>query len=363
MPGTNDIPTDYKFFGWVGKDKNCLGNLTWEEYTPKTWTEDDVDIQITHCGVCASDLHTLRSGWGATKYPVVVGHEIVGKVVKAGKNVKNVKVGDRVGVGAQSGSCLECTWCQEGREPYCSKGMVGTYDGVYPDKSKSYGGYADYARLPAHFAFKLPDEIESEIVAPMMCGGVTVFSPLKQLGAGPGKRIGIVGIGGLGHFGILFAKALGAEPVAISHSAKKKEDAEKLGAVQFISTGEDKNWIKENARTLDGIVCTANSHEMPIYDYAKLLKPGAQIIFVGIPEEKLDPLQLAPLIYGNVSFGGSLIGGSAAITEMLKVAAKSNVKTWIEKRSMKEANQADKDLDAGKPRFRYVLVNEKHASL
>ncbi|KAI8822173.1 chaperonin 10-like protein [Fimicolochytrium jonesii] len=354
--------TDYKFMGWVAKDKESFGNLVWEEYEPKPFTDDDVDIKITHCGICGSDLHTIRSGWGPTLYPAVVGHEIVGTVVKAGTNVKNVSVGDRVGVGAQSDSCHDCSSCKAGQESYCDNGFFGTYNALYKDNSKSYGGYADYARLPAAFAFKIPDAIPSEVAAPLLCGGVTVFSPLKQLNAGPGKRIGIIGIGGLGHLGLLFAKAMGAEPVAISHSSRKKEDADKLGAVQFISTKDDKDFAKTYRRTLDGIVCTANNADMPLYDYMELLKPGGQIILVGLPEEPFPALNIFPLVHNNTSIKGSLIGGSADIKEMLDVAAKANVKTWVETRSMEDANQAVIDMEDGKARYRYVLVNEKHAN-
>jgi len=353
---------EYKFQGWVAKDKNSIGNLVWEEYQPKTWTEDDIDIQITHCGICASDLHTLRSGWYPTDYPTVVGHEIVGKVVKVGKNVTHVTVGDRVGVGAQSGSCLNCGQCKDGREQYCDKGQIGPYNGRYPDKSKSYGGYGDYSRVPAHFAFKIPDSIPSDIVAPMMCGGVTVYSPLKHNGAGPGKRVGIIGIGGLGHFGLLFGKALGADMVAISHSAKKKEDAERMGASQFIATADSEDWDVKNRRTLDLIVCTANNADMPIDKYLKLLKPGGKLVLVGAPEDPLPAMPAFSFIMNNVFLGGSAIGGTKDIEEMLQLAAKVEVKSWIQPRSLKEANQAVRDMEDVKARYRYVLVNEKHAS-
>jgi len=353
--------TDYKFKGWLGKDKNAIGNLVWEEYKPKTWEETDVDIQISHCGICASDLHVLRSGWGPSDYPQVVGHEIVGKVVRVGKDVKHLKLGDRVGVGAQSGSCLKCELCKSGRESYCDEGQIGTYAGKFrPSGDKSFGGYADYSRVPAHFAFKIPDGIPSEIVAPMMCGGVTVFSPLKQLEAGPGKRIGVVGIGGLGHFAILFAKALGAEPVAISRSTSKKADAEKMGAKHFIATGDSDDWDIKNRRTLDGIIVTADNKDMPITKYSNMVKVGGKIILVGAPEGPLDPINMFPLLMNNTFFGGSAIGGSKDINEMLQVAAKAPVKTWIEVRDMKDANQAVKDMEAGKPRYRYVLENRNH---
>merc|ERR1711964_463117 len=194
----------YKFAGWMGLDKESeKGKMVWQEYEPKTWTEDDVDIKITHCGICGSDLHTLRSGWGPTLYPCCVGHEIAGTAVRVGKNVKHFKVGDRVGVGAQSGSCLDCEECIEGNEHYCTKGNIGTYNGKYPDGSKSYGGYADYCRAPAHFAVKIPDSISNAEAAPMLCGGVTVWSPLTKNGDIKDKKVGIVGVGGLGHFGLL----------------------------------------------------------------------------------------------------------------------------------------------------------------
>jgi alcohol dehydrogenase (NADP+) len=211
MSSTSNLPqVPERFQGWVGKDKNAIGNLVYEEYTPKPFTDDDVDIAITHCGVCASDLHTLRSGWGPVEYPQVVGHEIIGVALRVGKNVSHVKVGQRVGVGAQSGSCLSCTECNAHREPYCP-GLVPTYNGKYKDGSSSYGGYADFSRAPGHFVIPIPEGLSSAIAAPMLCGGVTVYSPLKQYGAGTErKRVGIIGIGGLGHFvSLLFSQSFG----------------------------------------------------------------------------------------------------------------------------------------------------------
>jgi len=228
--------------------KSVEGNLKFQQYEPKTWEETDVDIKITHCGICGSDLHTLRSGWGPTLYPVSlyivssyhasanaellplvccrprdrrdsrqgwyqsrtrhqVSHHSFPHPYPSNVILTTLRVGDRVGVGAQSSSCLkpDCEECSAGLENHCTR-MVGTYNGKYPDGSKSYGGYADYCRAPSHFVFKIPDGIPSEEAAPMLCGGITVFSPLHKNGAGPGKKVGIVGIGGLGHFGLLYAK-------------------------------------------------------------------------------------------------------------------------------------------------------------
>lgn len=202
--------------------------------------------------------------------------------VKVGKNVKHIKLGDRIGVGAQSGSCLECEECLNGEEQYCSRSMVGTYNGKYKDGSKSYGGYGDYCRAPAHFVVKIPEGLSTAEAAPMLCGGVTVWSPLKNNGAGPGKKIGIVGLGGLGHFGVLWAKALGCdEVVAISRSRSKEDDAKKMGATKLIAT-QEAGWSKKNARSLDLIVSTVSSPDMPLSQYLQLLKTHGQFIQVSI---------------------------------------------------------------------------------
>ncbi|GJN94742.1 hypothetical protein Rhopal_007834-T1 [Rhodotorula paludigena] len=356
---------NYKFEGWQALGTDSIeGKLEWREYEPKAFAEDDVDIKITHCGVCASDLHTISGGWGAVDYPQVVGHEILGEVVRVGSAVKHVKVGDIAGVGAQNDSCLECGQCKANREPYCDKGQVGTYAGKYyregPGKgAKSYGGYANYHRAPGHFVVKIPDGLDHAVAAPMLCGGVTVYSPLKQYGAGTtAKDVGIVGIGGLGHFGLLFAKALGANVTAISHSESKKADAEKMGATRFIATHSGKeDDFKPYKRSLDLIVCTTNDVNMPILGYLSLLRPGGNLILVGAPEKPLPSLPAFPFLMNNVHIGGSAIGSPTIIKEMLELAAKQNIKSWIEKRPLEDANQAVVDMHNSKARYRYVLVN------
>lgn len=213
-----------------------------------------------------------------------VGHEIVGKAVRVGRNVKHISVGDRVGVGAQARSCmqLDCAECSAGRESYCVHN-VNTYGSVYPNgEGKSYGGYADYNRTNAHFVVKIPEGLASEDAAPMLCGGITVFSPLKENGCGPGKTIGIVGVGGLGHFGVLFAKALCADKViGISRKASKKDEVLKLGADEYIATDDDKDWSKKHARSIDLIISTVSSEKMPLEQYLRLLKVHGTFIQVG----------------------------------------------------------------------------------
>ena len=349
------------FEGWMGLSKDAAkGNMAWQSYEPKKFEETDIDIEISHCGICGSDIHTLQSGWGPTDYPCVVGHEIVGKATRVGSKVTNgVKVGDRVGVGAQCGSCLrgDCAECSNGYENYCSKGSTHTYNGKWPTGEKSYGGYAKYWRGNNHFVFKIPDAIPSQEAAPMLCGGVTVYSPLKQNGAGPGKRVGIVGIGGLGHFGLLFAKALAADKVvAISRTDAKKADALKLGADEFIATA-DKDWETKHANSLDLIVSTVSSPSLPLGGYLSLLDVGGKFIQVGAPEDVMPSFYAFALIIKKVSIGGSLIGSPNEIREMLQLAADKGVHPWINEKPMAEANKAIVDFEAGVPRYRFVLKN------
>lgn len=357
--------SDAHFEGWVGHDKSCIGNMKWEQFKPKEWRETDVEIKIECCGVCASDLHTARSGWGPTRYPCVVGHEIVGTVSRVGKEVSGFKIGDRVGVGAQSDSCKSCDACRDGMEPWCEKGIVGTYNGDYSatdGSGFSMGGYAKYSRVPAHFAVHIPESLPSTVAAPLMCGGVTVFNPLKTNGCGTEgvKRVGVVGIGGLGHFALIFAKALGAEKItAISHTHSKEELARKLGATDFIASG-DKDPYSAHKRSLDLLILTNNNADMPITDYLTLVRPHGKVVAVGVPEEPCMPTPLPALAFSGVFLGGSLIGGPKVIKEMLELAAKQNLKPMIEERDMKDANQVVTDMDAGKPRFRYVMVNKDY---
>ncbi|KAK7417807.1 hypothetical protein QQZ08_011503 [Neonectria magnoliae] len=360
------MATDYTFQGWMGlSPESAEGKMEWNTFEPKKWGEDDVDIQITHCGVCGSDTHTLRSGWKATTYPCCVGHEIVGKAVRVGKNVKHISVGDRVGVGAQARSCLEpdCPDCTRGLENYCRRLHVGTYASKYPNEEGiSYGGYGDYNRTHSRFVIKIPEGLPSEHAAPMLCGGVTMFSPLRNNGCGPGKRVGIVGVGGLGHFGVLFAKALGADKVVgISRRASKKDEVLALGADQYIATEDDENWAVENVRSLDLILCTVSSANMPLTEYLKLLDVGGSFVQVGLPDGgNLPPISVFHLIASAIKIGGSVIGSPGEIEEMFQLAVDKKIKPWVEQRPMEEANQAILDIEAGKPRYRYVLVNEKH---
>ncbi|KAF6826117.1 nadp-dependent alcohol dehydrogenase [Colletotrichum plurivorum] len=360
------MTTDYKFEGWLGRGpESAQGKMEWGSFEPKRWTEDDVDIQITHCGICGSDMHTLRSGWGATDYPCCVGHEIVGRAVRVGANVRHIKAGDRVGVGAQARSCLQpdCPDCSRGAENACVRERIDTYGSKYPNgEGKSFGGYADYNRTNGRFVFKIPDRLSSEAAAPMLCGGITVYAPLKENDCGPGKTVGIIGLGGLGHFGVLFAKALGADRVVgISRRRAKEADALALGADDYIATADDAGWASKHKRTLDIIVCTVSNSDMPLQKYLSLLRWGGSFIQVGAPDGgKLPEISAFSLIMNNIKVGGSNIGSVNQIKEMLEFAEAKNIKPWIQTRPMSDANQAIVDMEDGKARYRYVLVNEKH---
>ncbi|KAF7551754.1 hypothetical protein G7Z17_g4814 [Cylindrodendrum hubeiense] len=358
------MPSEYKFEGWLGHNVEAAqGQMEWGSYEPKKWQENDVDIQVTHCGVCATDISVLRSDLGPTLYPCCVGHELVGKAVRVGNNVKNIKVGDRVGVGPQAQSCEQpdCYECSSGQMNYCSR-AVGTYGAVYPNgEGKSYGGFGNYNRTSSSFVFKIPDGLASEDAAPMLCAGITVYTPLKKYGCGPGKNVGIVGIGGLGHFGILFAKALDADKVvAISRKSSKREDALALGADTYIATGESDDWSTPNRRSLDIIVLTASSPDMPINQYLTLLKCGGTLIQLGVHAGGDFPqLSAITLLSNGLSIAGSINGSPAEMREMLDFAAKKEIKPWIQTKPLEDANQAIIELEAGKPRYRLVLVNNK----
>jgi D-arabinose 1-dehydrogenase-like Zn-dependent alcohol dehydrogenase len=226
------------------------------------------------------------------------------------------------------------------------------------------GGYATHTRVHQHFVVKIPDKLSSADAAPMLCGGITVYSPLKKWGAGPGKKVGIVGVGGLGHFGILFARAMGSDRVvAISRSSSKKADATALGADGFIATDEEEKWGRKHARTLDLIISTVSGAKMPLAQYLSLLRTDGTFVQVGAPEDRLPALNAFHFMSKGVKMTGSSIGSPAEIEEMLEFAAEKGIKPWIEERPMSGADQAVRDMEDGKARYRYVLVNQEKPNL
>lgn len=342
-----------------------------QKFKPKLFEEKDVDIEIECCGVCGSDVHTITGGWGKPELPLCVGHEIIGKAIKVGPKVKSVKVGDRVGVGAQIWACLECKVCKSsptgkaeiGNENYCPD-MVDTYNAPYPEeKTKSggivsQGGYASHVRAHEYFVFPIPDGIESKDAAPMMCAGLTTYSPLVRAGTGPGKKTAILGIGGLGHFAILWAKALGAEVYALSHTPDKKEDALKLGADHFVLT-KDKDWSKPLAFTFDFILnCADMTHEMPIKEYMSTLAVNGTFHNVGLPDEPLPQIMAQDFAPNGVSIGASHIGNRHEALAMLKLAADKKLKPYIQTIDISEkgCKEAVEKVKVNDVRYRFTLV-------
>jgi len=304
---------------------------------------------------------------GPTDYPCCVGHEIIGTAVRVGTQIPDmtIRVGDRVGVGAQADSCQgrkeggDCEACASGMENYCPVRHIPTYNGRHWNGDKTYGGYATYHRSPARFVVKIPDAISSAHAASMMCAGVTTYSPLKFHGAGPGKSVGIIGLGGLGHFGVMWAKALGADRVVvISRTGGKREDAVRMGADGFIATDEEEGWERKHASSLDLIVCTVSSTSMPLMKYLSLLRLDGTFVQVGAPDDGLPPIQQSPLIFKRLKITGSLIGSPKEIREMLELAVEKDVRPWIEEIPMRDANRAIVEMEKGTPRYRYILVNE-----
>lgn len=226
------------FEGFTVDSPTTWNRFKKSELKPKPFGDSDIDVEIECCGVCGSDVHTITGGWGEFKGPLCVGHEIVGKAIKVGKEVKTIKEGDRVGVGAQIWACLKCANCKAKNENYCPH-QVDTYNANYEDGSTAHGGYSNYIRAHEYFTFKIPDALPSHLAAPLLCAGITTYSPMVRAGVGAGKTLGVVGIGGLGHLAIQFGVALGAETYALTHSASKVDDAKKLGAKEAIVTTEE----------------------------------------------------------------------------------------------------------------------------
>jgi uncharacterized zinc-type alcohol dehydrogenase-like protein len=327
-----------------------IAPLTIERRNPKP---HDVQIEIKYCGVCHSDLHTARNEWGGTVYPVVPGHEIVGVVTAVGSHVKKFKVGDIAGIGCLVDSCRECDNCKEGLEQYCSNGMVGTYGGMEKDGSgATHGGYSKAILAHEDFVLHISDKLPLEAVAPLLCAGITTYSPLRHWKIGKGHKVGILGLGGLGHMGVKLAAAMGADVTMLSHSPSKEKDAKRLGAHHFVWTG-DAAQVKAVMGTFDFILDTVSAdHDYNFY--LGLLRTNGVMVCVGVPP---TPAQIPAfnLIFGRKSFAGSLIGGLPETQEMLDFCAEHNIVSDIELIRMDEINEAYERMLKGDVRYRFVI--------
>ncbi|WVW80988.1 hypothetical protein I302_102979 [Kwoniella bestiolae CBS 10118] len=357
---THDKPV-YK--GWTGSGAVDLAKdqLVEKEFEVKPWDEDDVEVKVLYCGVCGTDIMALEGLEGPAPPNSICGHEIIGQVVKVGSKVENnLKVGQHVGIGYESDSCRECDACLRGQEQACAN-MTRTFFSKFRrgngTGAPSQGGFAKYWRGPSKFAIPIPDGVDLSVAGPLMCGGVTMYSPLKRWNVGPGKRVGIIGVGGLGHMGVLFAKAMGAEVTAISRSGSKKEDAEKLGADRYIATGDDiGKAFKEYGRYFDMVICTSNPKSFPIQDYLPILNVEGVFCFIGLIVNPITT-SIFPLIERNLIITASAVGSPSVIAEMFNFVKEKQIKPWVQKFDMDDINRALTSFKKGDPRYRYVLVN------
>jgi uncharacterized zinc-type alcohol dehydrogenase-like protein len=315
-------------------------------YDPGKLGAQEVEIAITHCGICHSDLHLISNDWGISQYPFIPGHEIVGAVAAVGAEVRSLHVGQRVGLGWQSNSCGECEWCTRGMENLCPAA-----EGTCVHRN---GGYAERVRANARFVIPIPAALDSQSAAPLLCGGITVYNPLRTHGVNPSSRVGIVGIGGLGHIAIQFARVFGAEVMAFSTSSAKEEQARALGAHHFVNSRESKA-LREVAGTQDFILSTVNA-DQDWGTYIQALRPTGTLCFVGVPPSAVS-VHAFPLISGLRSISGNPTGSPYRLREMLDVAARHGVKAQTECFPMAKANEAIETVKKNKVRYRAVLAN------
>lgn len=323
------------------------------EINRRNVTKEDVKIEILYCGVCHSDIHAARNDWGGSNYPLVPGHEIVGKVIEVGSAVKKFKKGDIVGVGCMVDSCLECSACKDDLEQFCESGMVGTYNGKDKHSGKqTFGGYSTQIVVREEFVLKVPENLDIKKVAPLLCAGITTFSPLNHWKIKKGDKVGVIGLGGLGHMGIKFAHAIGAETVMITTSPEKASDAKRLGADSVLISKDEKEMEKHRG-TFDFLLNTVPViHD--INPYLKLLRRDSTMVMVGALEP-LEPMNGGNLIMGRKRVAGSLIGGIKETQEMLDFCGEHNITPDVEMIEMKDINKAFERVINSDVKYRFVI--------
>lgn len=316
-------------------------------------TSKDVVIDIHYCGVCHSDLHTARNEWQNTTYPCVPGHEIVGIVVETGSGATKYQKGDKVAVGCLVDSCRTCSSCKENLEQHCENGATMTYNS--PDKhlkDTTYGGYSEMIVVDEDFVLKMPDNLDFAAAAPLLCAGITTYSPLRQYNVGPGQKVGVVGLGGLGHMGVKLAAAMGAEVTVLTHSDNKREDALKLGAKDVIYT-KDQNQLEKAVNRFDFILDTVSAeHDLNLY--LNLLKCSGAMVLVGAPPEPV-PVAAFSLIFQRRKLAGSLIGGLKETQEMLDFCGTHNIVCDVEMIHIDQINEAYERMLKSDVKYRFVI--------
>jgi len=336
--------------------KAKLVPYSFERRDPK---EHDVVIDIKFCGICHSDIHLTRDEWGfGSPFPMVPGHEIAGVVKSVGPKVTKFKVGDHVGVGCMVDSCRTCVSCKQELENYCTNGNTMTYGSIEKDGvSVTYGGYSNTIVTNEDFVLMIPKSLPLDKAAPLLCAGITTYSPLKNWKTGPGKKVGVIGLGGLGHMAVKYAVAMGADVAVLSHSDKKRDDAKKFGANYFINT-QTANALTVHAATFDLIINTVSSADLDMASFFNLLKLDGTLVNVGAPDKPMT-FNIFPLIMMRRSFAGSLIGSIKETQEMLNFSAKHNITPEIEVIAPEQVNDAYEKVLKSDVRYRFVMDMSK----
>lgn len=346
METTNALRT-YGFAARHPGDK--LAQFDFERRQPGA---QDVLIDIKYCGICHSDIHQARDEWGGSSFPMVPGHEIAGIVSGVGDGVTKFDVGDHVGVGCFVDSCGECDSCKRGLEQFCLEHTAFTYNGTERDGSPTYGGYSDRIVVNENYVLRIPDNLPLDAASPLLCAGITLYSPLTHWGAGPGKSVAIVGLGGLGHMGVKIAHVLGADVTVLSQTLKKQADGTRLGAAYFYATSDNETFTKL-AGTFDLIVNTVSA-VLDWNAYLGLLKVDGTLVNVGVPE-KPAPLSAFLLVNGRRSLAGSMIGGIAETQEMLDFCGRHHITSDIELTTIQAVNEAYERVLKSDVRYRFVI--------
>jgi uncharacterized zinc-type alcohol dehydrogenase-like protein len=329
--------------------KASVGPYSFERREPR---EHDVAIDIQYCGICHSDIHQARDEWGGSIFPMVPGHEIVGVVTSVGAKVSRFKAGDRAGVGVLVDSCHTCAQCQRGLEQYCTDGQVPTYNGREHDGTPTMGGYSDKIVVHEDFVLSIPANLPSDAAAPLLCAGITLYSPLMHWKAGPGKKVAIVGLGGLGHMGVKLAHAMGAEVTVLSHSLAKTDDGKRMGADHFHATSDEATFTRLEG-TFDLLINTVSA-DMDWNKYLNLLKVDGTMVLVGIPEKQV-PVGALPLVFRRRSLAGSAIGSLKETQEMLDFCGKHNIVCDIEITPIQKVNECWERILKSDVRYRFVI--------
>lgn len=349
MTATNEYPT--KAYGAT----STTSGVAPMDITRRGLRDEDVLIEISHCGICHSDLHSARNDWGFTKYPIVPGHEIVGTISAVGDKVTRHKIGDRVAIGCMVDSCLECGHCEQDLEQYCKEGMVGTYNGTdRRDGTRTMGGYSERIVCREEFVLTIPDAMPMAEAAPLLCAGITSYSPLRTWKVGPGSKVAVAGLGGLGHMGVKLAAAMGAEVTVLSRSESKRGDAEALGAHAFLNTG-DKDAMKAKAGYFDMVLNTIPVRH-DVTPYLHLLRIDGVQVLVGMID--MMPEVHTGVLLGRKVLTGSGIGGLAETQEMLEFCAQHSILPDIEVIAMQDIETAYDRMEASDIKYRFVIDME-----